>query len=307
MNNEIELSIIYVYYNSSDVIFDSIKSVEKFEGQINYEIILVINKMDDASVDDFQKFKNLRVIFNDENIGFGRANNTGFDRSTGKYILILNPDTLITGSTFPGMLKFMNENNDIGLSTCKLIDESGNIQKTGVYKRYDIGYILVELFFLYKLPVIKKLFADYFYNEKQLSGFLNPAVISGAFMLFRREVYEQLGGFDPDFFMFGEDKNICLRALKITKIGYNPKATLIHIGAATLGEEPSYQKLNYQITGMMLNIKKLYSPAIFWMVKFFILLNVIIMFPMSYAIRDKTHKNLLRIRSKIFLKKIFAG
>jgi len=108
------ISIIYVYYNNSDVIFDSINSVLNSKTKIDYEIIVVINKCTDIKIEELQKISpKISIIENETNLGFGKANNIGVKNSKGNYVLILNPDTLLHNDVLDTMYEIMVKDKEI--------------------------------------------------------------------------------------------------------------------------------------------------------------------------------------------------
>ncbi|MAT58417.1 MAG: hypothetical protein CMF23_10645 [Ignavibacteriae bacterium] len=299
------ISVIYIYYNSSDVIFNSIDSVLKSDYKYGVEIIIVVNKCSDIPIEQLKYYSDkIIVIQNKENLGFGRANNIGVQNSKGEFTLILNPDTIVKENVFSYLINKMNEDSQIGLCTSKLINELNQIQRTSIYKKYNLIYLFIEYFFINKIPIIKYISKNYIYSSDDYNKNQFPEVISGAFILIRKKIYEKLGGFDEDFFMYGEDHNLCLRANKMTKIGYFPEVEVIHFGAHSLGNNPSEYKLGLMIDSLFLNNSKIFHPIKVFVFKILLLLNSVLFWPTSFFLSNSTHKKMLAIRSKLILKKI---
>lgn len=304
--NNIELSIIYVYYNSFAEIKKSIESIINGNQDLSYEIIIVINGDDCNQANLLTQLSNkIKIVHAKENIGFGSANNLGAKNSNGKYILILNPDTIVYENTLSYIIDELKDNGDIGLANCKLLTEDKSIQKTAIYKRFSPTYLILEYFFVYKWPIFKNFVKSYFYNDNDYDKVQNPEVISGAFMMFKRELYTSLKGFDEDFFMYSEDHNICLRAGKKTKILYLPEVSVTHTGAHSLGNLPSENKLSLMMDSIILNIEKIFGKNKRLIFQFFLVINAITLYPISYFIKNEVHKSLLKIRSKVILKRLF--
>ncbi|NLT52426.1 MAG: glycosyltransferase [Ignavibacteria bacterium] len=299
---KIELSIIYVYYYSSPYIEESIRSVLKKVTNIEFEIIVVVNGGDIDYINNIPKISNnIRIIFNKNNSGFGSANNIGFGYSKGNHILILNPDTYFEQLEIDNLIYRISQDKQYGIAICKLLTKDNKVQRNNIYKRYNILIIILELFFLFRLPLIKNLF----YLKSDFEKEQNPVVISGAFMLFKREIYENLKGFDEKFFMYGEDKDICLRASKITKIFYSPLDTVIHIGDSSLGNEASMGKLQMMYSSQIKNVEKnfgTFAKSILYLSYFS---NALLFLPLSYLININEYKILLHNRSIVFFKLIF--
>lgn len=302
----IELSIIYVYYNSFDEIKKSIESIIIGNKDLSYEIIIVINGDDNNQAKFLSPLSNkIKIVHAKNNIGFGSANNLGVKNSIGKYILILNPDTIVHENTLSYIIDKLKENKEIGLANCKLLTEDNSIQKTVMYKRFSPTYLILEYFFVYKWPIFKNFAKSYFYNDTDYDKVQNPEVISGAFMLFKRELYSSLNGFDEDFFMYSEDHNISLRAGKLTKILYLPAVSVTHTGAHSLGSLPSENKLSLMMDSIILNIEKIFGNNKRLIFQFFLIINALILYPISFLIKNEVHNSLLKIRSKVILKRLF--
>ncbi len=303
----LDISIIYVYYNSSPVIFDSIKSI--LDGQIDFtfEIIIVINKCTDIELSKLRGIDSrVKIIINKENVGFAKANNIASKIAKGNYLLILNPDTILSNNVLTEMLKIMNLKKNIGASICKLVDKDDNIQKTVIYKRYDISYILIEIFFLYKIPILQKLIKHYFYSQEDLEKEQYPLIISGAFMLFRSEIFNRINGFDENFFMYVEDKDISLRTKEIAELYYYPSVKVRHWGSSTLGIEQSVFKLKMMYDSFFYFISKKYGKWTLFMIKIIFFINALIILPLSLFVRNKLHKKALQNRGKIFIAELFG-
>ena len=155
-----------------------------------------------------QDFPDIKCIVNDENVGFGKANNKGVKMAKGEYILILNPDTMLAENTLSEVLYFSEKQNKFGAAGVQFIDGSGCYLPESKRNLPDL-----------KVAGAKLLgFSKYYYaNHIDRDEFAEIDVLTGAFMFIKREVYNKIGGFDEDFFMYGEDIDLSYR---ITKSGY---------------------------------------------------------------------------------------
>ncbi len=243
-----DLSIVIVSYNTKRLIIKCINSLVKFSSSINYEIIVVDNYSSDGSVQYLSKLaaqnKRIKLVKNSENKGFASANNQALEKADGRYILFLNSDTFIKKEIFKGMINFMDEHKDVGIASCMLRNKDGSTQATGGYfptlvrvfswmTIEDIPYVdeLIKPFH----PLKEKSFAinrDFYKKEKELDW------VSGAFMLMKRELVGQGLRWDEDYFMYGEDVDICFRAKKLGwKIVYLPQWNIVHLGGASSTRE----------------------------------------------------------------------
>ena len=168
------------------------------------------------------KFK-ANFIQNSVNNGFGAAHNLGLHSSPAShYYLVLNPDVIIKQDALSTMLSYMDANPDIALLTPKTLNPDGTIQDH--HRTVPSIFKLIVRRFLPKI-LSKKLFAD---NRFDANKIQELQVISGCFMLFRRDVIEKVNGFDEGFFMYFEDIDISLRAAQYGKVVYYPRAEIVH-------------------------------------------------------------------------------
>ncbi len=209
--NMFDLSIIIVNYNTPELTADCIKSIKKFTKNLKYEIILIDNSID--------------------NKGFTGGNNVGMKKAKGRYVLLLNSDTLIHDNVLGEMIGWLDASPKIGIATCALKNKDGSIQPTGGY--------FPTLFRVFSWMLIQDLpFVDNFIKPfHPKSGFYREAEkdidwVTGAFMMIRREVIDQIGYLDEDYFMYTEDTDYCYRARK-WRIAYNPKWAITHFGGAS--------------------------------------------------------------------------
>lgn len=161
-----------------------------------------------------KNFPNVNLIALNKNTGFGFANNIGFENAKGKYILLLNPDTVLQEDTLQTMYEFMESNPEVGIAGCKVLNPDGTLQlacRRGIPTPW---VAFTKLFGLQTLFPKSKLFGRYNLTFLPEDEFAYVDAISGSFMFLRREVFVQLRGFDSDFFMYGEDLDLCIRAKK---------------------------------------------------------------------------------------------
>ncbi|MCX7909349.1 MAG: glycosyltransferase family 2 protein [Ignavibacteria bacterium] len=230
MTSPLELSIIIVNYNVKDFLSQCLNSILKSQVNFGYEIIVVDNNSSDNSIEFLQShFPFVKIIPLKENKGFGFANNVGFENSQGRYILLLNPDTVLQEDTLQVMYDFMESNKDVGVAGCKVLNPDGSLQLACRRSVPTPWVAFTKLFGLQRLFPKSKLFGKYnltYLNENEVS-FVDS--ISGSFMFLRREVYQKLDGFDTNFFLFGEDLDFCYRAKQLGwKIAYVPNTSIIH-------------------------------------------------------------------------------
>jgi len=244
----LDLSIIIVNYNVKEFLQNLLQSIEKASSNISKEIIIIDNASDDGSVDVIkEKFPSIKLIQNKDNIGFGRANNQGLSIAKGKYILFINPDCIVSEDTFDKMISFFELHLDCGLAGCKILNSDGSLQLACRRSFPGPWTSFTKVTGLSSLFPNSKIFARYNLTYLDESQVYEVDAVSGSFMMVRREAYEKIGGFDEQFFMYGEDLDLCYRIQKAGfKVYYVPDTQIIHYkGESTKRSNLDETKLFY--------------------------------------------------------------
>ena len=225
-----KISISLVTYNNSKVIEKCINSIFNITNNIDFEIIIIDNNSSDNTVKIIKNnFKNVKLIKNDKNVGFGTAHNIAIKLGKGKYHLVLNPDIIFTENTIEKLINFMEENSDVGLVSPKIVFPDGTIQH--LCKRSPCLFDLyVRRFTPGFIQGLFKKRIDYFeMRETGYNKIVDVPYLSGSFMLFRRSILEEIGGFDENFYMYSEDADITQRAAEISRTVFYPYTSVIHL------------------------------------------------------------------------------
>lgn len=242
------LSIIIVNYNVKYYLEQCLYSVMKAASGLKYEILVIDNASTDGSREYLEnRFPQVSFSWNKINLGFAKANNMALANAGGEFILFLNPDTILPEDCFRKCLAFMDANPDTGALGLRMLDGSGRFLKES--KR---GFP-TPLAALYKLTGLSTLFPGSPVFSHYHMGHLDPAenheteVLAGAFMLIRKTILDQTGGFDEAFFMYGEDIDLSYR---IRKAGYKnmyfSETPMIHFkGESTRKGSLNYVRLFY--------------------------------------------------------------
>lgn len=227
-----ELSICILTLNSVEYLRKCLKSIQQFPPDGGYEILVADNGSNDGTVTMLQdEYPAVKIILNKENLGFTKPNNQMLRQAKGNFLLLLNPDTLLTEDCFNPQLDFLKANPDVGISIPKVLNADGSFQKQS--RRGEATPIEVIGYFFR----LGKLFP----KNKPLNGYLvswlpedevaEVKAVSGSCMFIRRETWEQVGDFDERFFAYQEDSDYCRRARqKGWKIMYVPISHIIHYG-----------------------------------------------------------------------------
>ena len=227
-----ELSICILTLNSRDFLQKCLNSIKQYPPKGEYEILVADNGSDDGTTAMLkEEFPEVQVLLNKENQGFTKPNNQMLHLAKGDFLLLLNPDTLLTEDCFNPQLDFLKDHPEVGVSIPKVLNGDGSFQKQS--RRGEAKPVEVIGYFL-KLGKI-------FPNSKALNGYLlswlpedeisEVKAVSGSCMFIRRETWEQVGDFDEQFFAYQEDSDYCKRAReKGWKVMYVPISRIIHYG-----------------------------------------------------------------------------
>src|SRR5690606_4276397 len=233
----IDVSIVIVNYNVKDLVDNCIASIYKSNtANHSFEIFLVDNNSIDGSAGFIrEKYPDVIVIENEENIGFSKANNLALRRASGNYILILNPDTILEEGTFSKMIRFCEDNQNAGAVTSRLILANGQLDSACKRSFPTPGVAIPRMLGLSGLFPKSKLFGKYNLSYLDENQTHKVDAICGAFMFIPKEALNKAGLFDEEYFMYGEDLDLCFR---INKSGYDiyyyPGVTTVHLkGAST--------------------------------------------------------------------------
>ncbi|MBI2793269.1 MAG: glycosyltransferase [Ignavibacteria bacterium] len=210
-----DVSVLIVNYNVKDYLLQCLRSVKASEGTASIEIIVVDNASSDNSISELRElFPDVVWVELPENIGFGRGNNVGLKHCKGKYVLFLNPDTLIAHNTVQTMVDYLEAHSDVGLAGCKVLNADGTFQLACRRGLPTPWASFCKLFGLQALFPNSPLFARYNLTYKSVDETYDVDALIGAFMMGRLEVVRSVNGFDPEFFMYGEDLDLCYRIQK---------------------------------------------------------------------------------------------
>ena len=263
-----QLSIVIVNYNSKFLIEQCLGSVRKAITGIDTEIIIVDNNSTDGSKEHLaDKFPSVKFIFNKDNVGFAKACNQGFSISSGRYVLFLNPDTVLPENCLADCISFFESHPDAGAAGVRMLDSQGNFLKESKRGNPSASASFYKLFGLAAIFPGSKTFAKYYQSHLPEKANNPVDVLSGAFMMIRRHVFETAKGFDEDFFMYGEDIDLSLR---IDQLGYKNyylgKINVTHLkGGST---KYNYRYVQDFYGAMNLFVKKHYGNKPAWYVLF---------------------------------------
>jgi O-antigen biosynthesis protein len=288
INTLIDLSIIIVNYNVKILLENCINSIFSAIKKLNVEIIIVDNNSYDGSIayikTRFQDVACIKIVESKINLGFGKANNIAAKEAKGKYLLILNPDTVLQEDTLEKTLNFYNSVPNIGVVTCKLVLPNGKLDLACRRGFPDTVVAVYRMLGLSKLFPKSKLFGRYNLTYLDENQTYEVDSICGAFMLVRKDIFDKVHGFDEDYFMYGEDIDLCFRIKKAGfKIFYYSETRAIHFkGESTRKSSLSYVNNFYGAMGIFVK-KNLHDK--FALMNLIIRLSIFSRASLSYILR----------------------
>lgn len=245
-----KLTISIVNYNAGEYLIECLSSLEKVKNEVNFEVFVVDNASSDGSNKEAEKkFPEFNFINNDRNLGFGKAHNIVLRKANTKYILTLNPDSILEPGVLSHMIDFMDKNTNVGASSCRVEKADGSLDIAS-----HRGFPTPLASFLYFFLKNDKL---YHLTDRDMSKTHEVDSLVGAFMMLRKEVLEKIGYFDEDYFLYGEDIDLCYRIKeKGYKVMYVPAVKITHIKGISSGikeHSKSSSKANNQTKNLALN------------------------------------------------------
>lgn len=256
-----DVSIIVVSYNTRDLTLLALRSVLEETRQTRFELIVVDNASTDGSADAVaQTFPSIRLIRLKENIGFGRANNRGAVEARGEFILLLNPDTVVLDGAIDRLVAFARARPKARMWGGRTLYGDMSLNATNCYRRMDLWTVFCRVSGLGYAFARSPVFNSETYGGWQRDSEREVDIITGCFLLVERPLWVALGGFDPAFFMYGEEADLCMRALKLgARPRVSPEPTIIHYGGAS--ETVRTEKLVRLFRAKIEVIRRHFSPA----------------------------------------------
>jgi len=237
----IDLSIIVINWNTKEDLLHCLESIFKMGTGIQREVIVVDNGSRDGSGVEVKKaFPTVHLIQNDRNIGFAKATNQGFKNSSGRYVLLLNPDTQVKHGAIEQLVSFMDTHLEAGVAGAQLLNSDGSKQNSIA----NFPSLATELF---NKSLLRWLFPKRFPGkEKDYPEPIEVDSVIGACMMVRQEAIEQVGLLDEDYFLFLEETDWCYRMKKAGwKIYHVPQAEVYHFQGKSAEGERKRAKVEY--------------------------------------------------------------
>jgi GT2 family glycosyltransferase len=268
----VDLSVVIVNWNTRDLLADCLRSLYANSPSGGIEIWIVDNASTDGSVEMAQShFPMVRLIANAENIGFASANNLALRQCSGRYILLLNPDTEIKPGALESLIQFMDQNPRAGGAGPYLLNPDGSLQVS-----------------CYPLPTLFREFWRLFYLDKlfpvgvyQMGGWdrnqpRQVEVLKGACVILRSHALEQVGLFDEDYFIYTEEVDLCYRFIRAKwPLYWVPQAKVVHFGGQSVEQVPDEMFMLLYSTKIIF-FRKHYGYLTAWLYKFILFVATLI-------------------------------
>jgi len=274
MRNKIDLSIIIVNYNTRKLLKGCLESIFQKIEDINLEVLVIDNASSDKSLEIAkEELLKTKVLINRENVGFAGANNQGIKEAKGKYILLLNPDTIILDENLEKLIEFMDSHSEAGACGPLVLNSDGTMQKQ-CKRGFPIFWTSFSYYSgLWKLfPKNKwwrRKFGSYFLLDKPEDKICEIDCLSGAAMMFRKEIVDKIGLLNEEYVMYWEDVEWCFRIKKAGwKIYYIPLARIMHYGGVSGSQVHASRNLWYFHRGAYLFYNQYLAPDNFSLVNF---------------------------------------
>lgn len=293
-----DVSIIIVNYNTTSLLLPCIDSIVEHTHGVSYEIIVADNGSNEESLAPLREDNRITLLEMRENLGFGRANNAGVQKATGKHLFLLNPDTLLVNDAITILYQHLETHPDTGVC-------GGNIFNKDMQPAHSYHVlfpsILSEMDFAFG-QAYRQLRHGKNAQFNHTGKMKDVAMITGADMMVRRTAWEKVEGFDPAFFMYCEDADLCQR---IKTQGYRivsvPEASIIHLEGKSFAESETHCQriLDGRFTYFRKHYSRLYNKVADVLNIFSLLSAITVCAILRKRHRRKNYQQRLRIYRKI--------
>ncbi len=275
-----KLTISIVNYNTGEYLIKCLDSLKKIENELDFDVYVVDNNSSDGSHEKAkEKFPQFNFIFNKENLGFGKAHNLVLKKANTPYVLTLNPDSEVPSETLSFVYDFMEKNHEVGIASSRVEKEDGSIDKAS-HRGFPTPYASFLYFFLKNDRL-------YHLTDRDMLKTHEVDSVVGAFMFIRKSMLEKIGYFDEDYFLYGEDIDLCFRAIKEGfRVMYIPEVKILHVKGVSSGIKKHSQEnsgadnstknksLGYFYSTMKIFYKKHYSNKYPFIINWLVYLGI---------------------------------
>jgi N-acetylglucosaminyl-diphospho-decaprenol L-rhamnosyltransferase len=231
----VDVSILIVSYNTRDLIVECIESIHAQTSRHSYEIIVIDNDSDDDSVEVIrERFPDVKLIASGENVGFACANNVASEHASGRRLLLLNPDTLILENAIDTLLDFAGQNPGNRMWGGRHVFRDGSMNTYNCWTDYTFWTVFCSCTGLARFFPNSALLNPRPYPKYDRMSVKEVDVITGCYLLIDTDLWNDLGGFDRDFFLFAEEVDLCVRARRVgARPLITPDSKIVHDGGGS--------------------------------------------------------------------------
>lgn len=236
-----DLSVVIINWNSGRCLLECLSSFYKNNKSLNSEVFVIDNASSDDSLACLKKFRKVRLIKTEKNLGFSRANNYALKKAKGRYVLLLNPDTVVLKDSLIGMISFLDRYKEVGVLGCKLLNHDGSVQPschaflTTLHVFFEVSQINLlfpkNRFFVKLFSPLRKLFPNMLVNYSIPNKPVEVDSVMGSCYMIRREALKKTGLLDEKFFLYHEEMELSYRMWQNGfKVMFYPQASILHYG-----------------------------------------------------------------------------
>ncbi|HML74982.1 MAG TPA: glycosyltransferase family 2 protein [Anaerohalosphaeraceae bacterium] len=297
--NQVDISIIVVNWNTRDILKDCLRSVYEQTQDISFELIVVDNASSDSSVSMVKsEFPQVILIVNKENRGFAAANNQGMQIANGRYVLLLNSDTIVLDGAIQKTLVFGDKHPEAAVVGCRVLNPDKSLQPT-CFMYPSLLNLFLSSTYLYKSFPRSRFFG----RERMTWWFRDDVreveVVTGCFMLVRKEAIETVGMMDESFFMYAEETDWCYRFKKVGwKLLFTPEAQIVHIGGQSSKKIKGEMLIQLRMS-ILYFIKKNYTNIYFvgaaTLTVIFLMIRIPVWFIKGIFLRNSKQEAFIRV------------
>ncbi len=257
----IELSIIVISYGTREMTLACLDSVQRETKNTRYEIIVVDNASQDGSAEALaSRFPDARVLPQSRNLGFGAACNLAGREANGRYLLLLNPDTVVLDCAIDRLVEFAHRRPQARIWGGRMMFADGRLNPMSCWRRQSLWNLWCRASGLATLFRNSSVFHAHTYGGWKRDTEREVDIVSGGFLLIEKTLWDRLGGFAPEFFVYGEDSDLCIRARTLgSRPAITPKATIIHESGGTQTDD--VRKISQILAARAILIRKHFPPV----------------------------------------------
>lgn len=245
----LDLSIVIIGYKNHRLVRQTLKGIARVSPSVAYEVLLVENDPSGATTAMAREFPEVKVIDERRNVGFGRGMNRGFADAKGRYVMVFNPDVVVMPGAFEKLVAYLDAHPDVGMVGPQLRNPDGTLQHSCYAFMRPVTVLARRLPFARRFRGVREHLDRYVMADWDHSETRDVDYLLGAAILVRRTALDTVGGFDPGYFMYFEDQDLCRRFWKAGyRVVYHPESSMIHYHRRETADGNFWQQLAHPLT-----------------------------------------------------------